>query len=55
MSHVMKKKKKKKKQYGFRTGPTQKRKVEELYFPCSENKDADQLHSYCQADLHLCF
>ena len=30
-------------------------KVEALYCPCSENKGADQLHSYCEADLHLCF
>ena len=30
-------------------------KVEELYYPCSENKGADQLRSYCEADLHLCF
>ena len=30
-------------------------KVEELYYPCSENKGADQLRSYCKADLHLCF
>ena len=22
---------------------------------CSKNKDTDQLHSYCQADLPLCF
>ena len=22
---------------------------------CSENKEADQLSSYCEADLHLCF
>ena len=22
---------------------------------CSENRDADQLCSYCTADLHLCF
>ena len=22
---------------------------------CSENKGADQLHSYCEADLRLCF
>ena len=22
---------------------------------CSENKGADQLRSYCEADLHLCF
>ena len=26
-----------------------------LYYLCSENKEADQLHSYCTADLHLCF
>ena len=26
-----------------------------LYYPCSENKGADQLHSYCAADLRLCF
>ena len=26
-----------------------------LYYPCSENKGADQLHSYYAADLHLCF
>ena len=27
---------------------------EELYYPyCSENKEADQLHSYCEADLRL--
>ena len=24
---------------------------EELYYPCSENKGADQLCSYCEADL----
>ena len=30
-------------------------KVEELYYPCSENKGADQLHSYCEADVCLCF
>ena len=29
--------------------------VERLYYPCSENKGADQLFSYCAADLHLCF
>ena len=29
--------------------------VEELYYPCSENKVTDQLHSYCEADLRLCF
>ena len=28
---------------------------EGLYYLCSENKGADQLHSYCAADLHLCF
>ena len=28
---------------------------EGLYYPCSENKDADQLYSYCKADLRLCF
>ena len=28
---------------------------EELYYPCSENKGADQLCSYCTADLRLCF
>ena len=28
---------------------------EGLYYLCSENKEADQLHSYCAADLHLCF
>ena len=31
------------------------KKVEELYYPCSENKGTDQLRSYCEADLHLCF
>ena len=30
-------------------------KVEELYYPCSENKGADQLRSNCEADLRLCF
>ena len=30
-------------------------KVEELYYSCSENKGADQLRSYCEADLNLCF
>ena len=28
---------------------------EGLYYICSENKEADQLRSYCTADLHLCF
>ena len=26
-----------------------------MYYPCSENKGADQLHGYLEADLHLCF
>ena len=30
-------------------------KVEEMYYPCSQNKGADKLRSYCEADLHLCF
>ena len=30
-------------------------KVEELYYPCSENNGADQLRNYCEADLRLCF
>ena len=30
-------------------------KVEKLYYLCSENKGADQLRSYCEADLRLCF
>ena len=29
--------------------------LEGLYYPCSENKGADQLHSYHEADLRLCF
>ena len=28
---------------------------EELYYLSSENKGADQLRSYCEADLRLCF
>ena len=28
---------------------------EGLYYMCSENKGADQLRSYCEADLRLCF
>ena len=31
------------------------KKVEELYYLCSENKGDDRLRSYCEADLHLCF
>ena len=30
-------------------------KEEELYYLCSENRGFDQLGSYCEADLHLCF
>ena len=26
-----------------------------LYYPCSENKGADQLRDYREADLRLCF
>ena len=28
---------------------------EKLYYACSETKGADQLHSFCEADLRLCF
>ena len=28
---------------------------EELYYPCSKNKGADQLRGYREADLRLCF
>ena len=28
---------------------------EELHYQCSENKGADQLCGYREADLHLCF
>ena len=28
---------------------------EELYYPSSENKGADKLRGYREADLHLCF
>ena len=31
------------------------KEVEGLYYICGENKGADQLRSYCTADLHLCF
>ena len=31
------------------------KEVEVLYFPSSENKDADQLRGYREADLRLCF
>ena len=30
-------------------------KEDELYYQSSENKGADQLRSYCEADLRLCF
>ena len=30
-------------------------KVEELYYLCSENKGADQLRGYREADLRFCF
>ena len=30
-------------------------KVEGLYYQCSENKEADQLPGYREADLRLCF
>ena len=26
-----------------------------MYYPCSENKDADQLRGYREADLRFCF
>ena len=29
--------------------------MEGLYYPFSENKGADQLHGYREADLRLCF
>ena len=29
--------------------------VEGLYYPCSENKGADQLRGYREADPRLCF
>ena len=29
--------------------------IEGLYYPSSENKGADQLHGYREADLRLCF
>ena len=31
------------------------KEVEGLYYPCSENKGADYLRGYREADLHLCF
>ena len=29
--------------------------VVEVYYPCSKNKDDDQLHSYREADPHISF
>ena len=29
--------------------------ISRYYYLCSENKGADQLHSYCEADMCLCF
>ena len=42
---------------GFRPGPIQTRLYSNrrFYYPCSENKGADQLPSYREADLRLCF
>ena len=31
------------------------KEVEVLYYPSSENKDADQFRGYREADLRLCF
>ena len=31
------------------------KEVEGSYYPCSENKGADQLRGYREADLRLCF
>ena len=31
------------------------KKVEGLYYLCSENKGAGQIHGYSEADLRLCF
>ena len=31
------------------------KEVEGLYYPCSENKGADQLGGYHEADLPICF
>ena len=51
---------------GFRPGLTQTdlyshrsrlriQEEEEFYYPSSKNKGADQLRTYCEADLRLCF
>ena len=43
-------------QVSYRTnGPLVKKVEEELYYPSSENKGADQLRGYREADLWLCF
>ena len=31
------------------------KKIEGLYYSCSENRGADQLRGYREADLRLCF
>ena len=31
------------------------KEVEGLYYQCREDKGADQLHDYCEADLRLSF
>ena len=31
------------------------KEVEGLYYLCSKNKGADQLRSYLEANLHLCY
>ena len=31
------------------------KKEDSKFYPCSKNKGADQLCSYCTADLRLCF
>ena len=33
----------------------QTKKAEGLYYPCSENKDADQLRGFSEPDLRFCF
>ena len=32
-----------------------RRGIVQLYYPSNENNGADQLRSYCEADLRLCF
>ena len=31
------------------------KEIEGLFYLCTKNKGADQLHGFCAADLHLCF